>query len=258
MIAMKKMLVVMLVGVAPVSGGDFLRELSADRPDATESPNTVEAGRFQIESSLWSYERDTAPGVRMETWVFGESNLKVGLTEDMDLQWVVRPWVREIERGGGLREGVEGFGDMDLRLKWNLWGNDGGDTAGALMPFVTVPVGTAVSGDHWEGGVVFPVAIGLSESMDLGFQVELARVRGDDGHEWECTHTVVLGRDLGNDLGVFIEYAGVFGESRYEASVFSGVTWMVGRNLRWDLACGVGLNDDAPDFSIAQGVTFRF
>jgi hypothetical protein len=111
MIAMKKMLVMMLVGVAPVSGGDFLRELSADRPDATESPNTVEAGRFQIESSLWSYERDTVPGVRMETWVFGESNLKVGLTEDMDLQWVVRPWVREIERGGGVREEVEGFGD---------------------------------------------------------------------------------------------------------------------------------------------------
>ena len=138
MIAMKKMLVMMLVGVAPVSGGDFLRELSADRPDATESPNTVEAGRFQIESSLWSYERDTVPGVRMETWVFGESNLKVGLTEDMDLQWVDGPGYDRVFVGG---VGAGVFGPVTIT----------GRAGGSIAPQVTHPLITAAEAHRQRG-----------------------------------------------------------------------------------------------------------
>ena len=35
-----------------------------------------------------------------------------------------------------VRDGAEGFGDMEIRLKHNLWGNDEGATALALMPFI--------------------------------------------------------------------------------------------------------------------------
>ena len=36
----------------------LLRELSPDRPDATESPLTVDAGRFAVEMSLFDFRRD--------------------------------------------------------------------------------------------------------------------------------------------------------------------------------------------------------
>jgi hypothetical protein len=61
------------------------RELSPDRPDTTESPITVAAGHFQIESSLWSFSRDKDAAGSVSTWVCGEANLKLGLTEDQDL-----------------------------------------------------------------------------------------------------------------------------------------------------------------------------
>ena len=32
-----------------------MREMSTDRPDKTESPYTVDAGHFQIESDLFAY-----------------------------------------------------------------------------------------------------------------------------------------------------------------------------------------------------------
>ena len=41
----------------PVPDGE-LRELSPDRPDTTESPITVDAGRFVIEASYFDWRRD--------------------------------------------------------------------------------------------------------------------------------------------------------------------------------------------------------
>jgi hypothetical protein len=38
---------------------DQMRELSADRPDATESAYTVDAGHVQIEATLFGFGKDT-------------------------------------------------------------------------------------------------------------------------------------------------------------------------------------------------------
>lgn len=248
-----------LISGLPLSAQAFTRELSADRPDTTESPITVEAGRFQVESGLVSFGRDRSQGITTETWSLAETNVKFGLTDSADLQWVLRPWIRETERGNGERNRAEGFGDLDLRLKYNLWGNDGGTTAAALMPYVTAPTRTAASAGEWQGGMIFPVSISLNETFDAGFQLETARVWDEDlDHVWDLLHSAVLGIGLTDRLGMFIEYVGIAGERPYEASAFTGFTWTAGENLQWDLAFGVGLNEAAEDFSIAHGVTFRF
>ncbi len=230
----------------------FERELSADRPDTTESPITVEARRFQIESSIWSFGKDGSD----ETWAVGEMNLKTGLTRDADLQFVIRPWIHEQTADGT----AEGFGDIEVRVKYNLWGNDGGKTAAALMPYVSIPSQTAVSSGEWEGGLIFPVSIELTDRLGLGFQAEAARAwDGDSGeYDWDLLHSAVLGISLTEDVGMFIEYVGVTGDGPYEATGNVGFTWAATENLQWDIAVGVGLNDAAEDFSLAQGVTFRF
>lgn len=40
-----------------------LRDMSTDRPDATESPYTVDAGRIQLEMDLAGYTQDRRDGV---------------------------------------------------------------------------------------------------------------------------------------------------------------------------------------------------
>ena len=75
-----------------------------------------------------------------------------------------------------MRTIAEGFSDVTLRLKWNLWGNDEGSTAFAIFPYVKIPSGTDVSNDKWEGGVIFPWAMELCEGVGLGLQAEFARV----------------------------------------------------------------------------------
>ncbi len=239
----------------PIHAADFQRELSPDRPDTTESPYTVE--HFQIESSLWTFSRDRESGIKTETWSIGEMNLKTALSSSQDLQLVLRPWIHEQSTDG---ETSEGFGDMELRLKWNLWGNDSGKTAGAVMPYVSIPSHTAVSTGEWEGGVIFPIAIELTDKLGLGMQIEAARAWNDDDSEydWDILHSAVLGISITEKLGAFIEYVGIAGDGAYEAIGNIGLTWASTENLQWDIAIGYGLNDAAEDFTIAQGVSFRF
>ncbi len=247
------------VVAAAAQAGDFQRDLSPDRPDTTESPFTVEPGRIQVESSIWAYARDRSDGVESQTWTFGEANVKFGIADNHDVQIVLRPYIRESLRGAAESD-AEGFGDIDLRWKWNLWGNDGGATAAALMPFVTIPTHTAVSTGEWEGGLIFTFASDLGGGWGFGAQVEIDRVwDGDSGrHEWDFLHSVVIGRDLGESFGVYLEYFGVSGGHPYEANLSGGFTWALGPDVQLDLGAVAGLNDAAEDFSIFQGMTFRF
>src|SRR3954466_16203926 len=112
-----------------------MREMSTDRPDVTESPKTVDAGHVQVELSFGDYVRDEEDGVKSETSTVLPFNVKLGLTNNIDVQLVVEPYVHQRIRSDAARETDDGFGSTQLRLKVNLWGNDEGATALAIMPF---------------------------------------------------------------------------------------------------------------------------
>lgn len=114
---------------------DALRELSTDRPDTTESPHTVDAGHFQMELEATSYARDKSAGITTKTTT-GSVNLKAGLTDNIDLQLILEPSTHIETSGQGNNYSASGMNDTEVRLKINVWGNDGGDTAFAIMPFV--------------------------------------------------------------------------------------------------------------------------
>src|SRR5215472_16455995 len=70
---------------------DLRRPYNADRPSKTDSPYTIDAGVFQIESDVWNWqleEPDTKHGdERIRTWIIpGNTNFKLGLTNWMDFQ----------------------------------------------------------------------------------------------------------------------------------------------------------------------------
>src|SRR5438093_12884571 len=69
---------------------DLRRAYNTDRPSKTDSPFTIDAGGFQIESDVWNWtldEPDTKHGdERIRTWMLGNTNFKLGLTNWMELQ----------------------------------------------------------------------------------------------------------------------------------------------------------------------------
>ena len=167
---------------------NLLRDMSTDRPDKTESPYTVDAGRLQIETDLVAYTRDREGGLATHAFDVMPFNLKIGLTSDTDLQLVYGAWSHVRTSAQGATANESGFGDLVVRVKHNLWGNDGGTTALALMPFVKVPTNNVDSlNDDVEGGIIVPLAIDLGRGMSLGLMTEVDILRSESGGGYEPT-----------------------------------------------------------------------
>jgi hypothetical protein len=110
----------------------LMREMNTDRPDTTESPYTVDAGHFQFELSLANYTYIKDESVKTETFSVLPTNLKVGLLNNVDIQFVFTPYVHEEAKALGNEVVTAGFSnttqdgfsdDTQVRLKINLWGN---------------------------------------------------------------------------------------------------------------------------------------
>lgn len=249
---------------------ELLRELSTDRPDKTESAYTVDAGHFQLEMDLVTYARDhdTSGGgdTRTEAWAVAPVNLKVGLLNDVDLQLVLETWnrVRTDDRVAGTVVRQSGFGDVTVRLKKNFWGNDGGTTALAVMPFVKFPTNQDGLGNNSvEGGVIVPLAVGLPAGWGMGVMTEVDFLRDETGtgHHASFINTVTFGHDIVGKLGGYVEF---FSEvstetgARWVGSVDLGLTYGLTDNLQLDAGINIGVTDSADDLNPFVGLAWRF
>ena len=142
---------------------DVLRSFATDRPTKSDSPYTVDAGHFQYEADLanWTYDHYNAARVTSSNLMLGDPVLKAGLTQNTDLEIALAPLnIGETKnRATGARSSTFGFGDIYTRVKFNLTGNDGGDFALALVPYVKAPTSSLGTGNHhWEGGGYVPTS----------------------------------------------------------------------------------------------------
>jgi hypothetical protein len=102
---------------------ESMRELSADRPDKTDCPFTVDAGHFQIEMDFanLTYGGPTAEGgnVALRTFEVAPMNVKVGLLNNLDFQLVFTPyrWERTDDRDTGTLDRASGFDGITPRFK---------------------------------------------------------------------------------------------------------------------------------------------
>ncbi len=249
---------------------DLMRELSTDRPDKTESPYTVDAGHFQIESDLVSFSSDRYNGdpgdTRTETWSAANTNFKVGLLNNVDLQLVVPAFthMRFEDRAGDFAEESSGFGDMIARLKINLWGNDGGKTAFALMPFVKFPTAQDDLGNGaFEGGLIVPLAIALPCDWQMGLMTEFDfnEDSSGDGFHLEFINSITVSHAIVGELSGYAEFFSSVSsenESEWIGTVDLGLTYGLTKDIQLDAGVNIGVTRAADDFSPFIGATWRY
>ncbi len=246
----------------------LMRDLSADRPDVTESPITVDAGHVQLELSFLDYRRDdrNSDNTEFEAWTVGATNIKFGLLHNVDLQFVFDAYTDEdtFDEAAGTTSSAQGFNDIQFRLKINLWGNDGGETAFAVMPFIQLPVGSdELTSDHVEGGLIFPFGMELGDGWGLGLMAEIDWVydQDDGNYDTDFVHTAVLGHEIIGPLGGYVEYVGIIsgdGDSDYQSLIGTGLTYALSDDLVLDVGANFGLTKSAEDVNVFAGVTVRF
>ena len=248
---------------------DQLRELSTDRPDQTESPYTVDAGHWQLEMDLlnYTYDRDESGGgdVRTRDLAVAPLNLKVGLLPNADLQLMVDPYVssKVEDRVAGASDKASGFGDITTRLKINFWGNDGGPTAFAMMPFVKWPLSASdVRNGETEGGVIFILGYELPAGWGSAVMTEVDSVSdGAGGRNTEWINSITFAHDLTDRLGGYVELFIVTSDApghKWQGQFDAGLTYALSDNCQLDLGCNFGITDSAPDYQPFLGISRRF
>lgn len=249
----------------------LLRELSTDRPDKTESPYTVDAGHVQIEADLvnYAYDRHNSDRdhTRTATLAIAPMNLKVGLCNRTDFQVIVPTYttVRVRDTISRHTEHDNGFGDLVTRLKINVWGNDGGDTALGVMPFLTWPTSADGLGtDSVEGGVIVPLAVKLPHDWNLGLMAELDFVRDEKGggHHAEVISSATVSHAIVGELSGYVEFFNNLSTERHGtpwiATADCGLTYGLTPDIQLDCGVNIGVTRAADDVNPFVGVSFRF
>ncbi len=247
---------------------DMMREMSTDRPDKTESAYTVDAGHVQMEMSFFDYTYDhnnpSEPLVRVDTWNIPPTNFKLGLLNNTDLQVVLNPYIHEKTRDDGEVEKKSGFGDIETRLKVNLWGNDGGKTALAVMPFIKIPTNTDNLGnDDTEGGIIIPLAIKLPAEWSMGVmaEVDINKNSEDDNYHEEYIQSITFGHSIIGELSGYMEFfSNVSTEdgAKWVATVDAGLTYGLTKDIQLDMGVNVGVTEAADDLNPFCGISMRF
>ena len=246
-----------------------LRSLCTDRPTKSTAPCTVDAGHWQVESDVYNVTTQTLDGVTTITQLFTNPTLKLGITNTLDFEVNIVPYeeIKTHDSVAGTTATARGAGDLFLKAKWNLAGDDGGAFAIALLPFVKVPTAGRVLGNGAvEGGVLAPMQVNLPANWQLAIVPEVdalanatgpgrhANVSGDLALGYPITKTVTLSAEIWGDEN--FDPAGTVTQASFDL----GAAWIPAKSPTFQLDGGVnlGLNRATPGLQAYVGVSRRF
>jgi Putative MetA-pathway of phenol degradation len=239
------------------------RDFSTDRPDKTETPFTVDGGRFTMEADLFVYTKniDRPNDTITESYNYFVPNFKVGLTNNIDLQVIPSIYNVVTRRTGNQpAQRVSGFGDTTVRVKVNFWGNDGGNTAFGILPFVKIPTSqNGLGNGSVEGGVIFPFAVKLSDTWDVAVQTELDVNKIDSGYNVSSVNSVSFGHELSKQWSTYFElYTNTGTGKGFVATFDTGLKYLLAENVQLDAGVNIGLTEAADAIQPFLGVSVRF
>ncbi|TGE21810.1 transporter [Hymenobacter aquaticus] len=240
----------------------LMRELRPDRPGFSESPFTVDPGHFQVESDLLRLVNKQEETHHERNFYLNHALLKLGLTTHTDIQAELDTYSfeKQWDDDNPEPERHQGFGDVTLRLKHTLFGEDGKPDALAIIGFVRLPVGKAVGGSVTEYGLLVPYSHDFSKEFNVQFQL-----RGDYDYDLDNEQRYVLlapstaiDYEFSKFLSAFAEVVGQCNtrQSDWQASFNVGPQLHLSDNLILDFGTHLALTKDT-DHEYFLGVSFR-
>lgn len=245
-----------------------MRPFNTDRPTKSNVPYTVDAGHFQYEGDVFIYgydDRNTAD-TNVTTWVLANPTFKAGLTNYMDLEVNFSAFnsIRSQTRSDGTSTTVSGFGDTVTRLKINLFGNDGGAAALALIPYGKWPTAPQGIGNRSvEGGVIAPLLL----SMPAGFttilmgELDYLKNPNDAGYHANFPALINVNREIVKGVTGYAEIYANWSTHPDVRDVYTldfALAWNPLPNFQFDVGINIGLNSAATPYQLYMGIAQRF
>lgn len=241
---------------------------SVARAQLSDDPFIVANGRTQIEIDF-THTHDSDSGVRTASFNAAALLLTHGLNHRTDIGLGFDGYYRDRIRTGGTTTTAHDWGDLTLRAKYSLWGHDNsspspGDTAFALLPYVTLPLKTGDYGSELVlGGLILPLAITLPADWSLVLMTEFDAVADttDRHHKFQWVESVVLSRPFTDKTSAYIEFYSILPAERgldWQAQANLGFYYAFTDDLCLDLGCNFGLTRAAPDLQTFVGLTYLY
>lgn len=254
-----------LVGVSSSAYSADEQPICPDRPSKSTGPCTVPQGKWQIETGLVDWSRDESDGVTTDFVTWGASGLKYGVSGNADVELWITPLETLHVHGGGAGEHHSSFGDMLVRVKYELT-PDSAPVQIALDPFVKIPTANHQLGNgKVEGGLLVPVQIALGKSpftISLDPEVDWLADQGGSGHHAAMIQLVNLGWQANKKLTLTTEIWGQWNwdpsGTGKQVSWDGSVAYLVNKDLQLDAGANFGLNSQTPDVELYSGISMRF
>jgi len=248
----------------PVPKGQ-MRPFTTDRPDRAENPRTLDAGHFLIETDLLNYTFQRSGGDTTSTLYITDMNLKTGLTNHTDIQFVVGPFVStKTKPKNGPSESKRGFADTIVRLKHNFFGNDDestGAVALGIIPFIKLPTaGAGMSNGHSEGGLALTMGLHLPNEWYGEFTVDGYHLRKADDRGWQTDQSIAasFSHAWSHKFTTFFEFYQQASDNKNQGTYSAldlGAMYLLTPTLQLDAGCFFGLTEAAEDYNPFVGLS---
>src|ERR1700734_1149429 len=141
-----------------------LRPLSSEARDGLTDARPLDAGHGQVEGEFINYYYYSTPANNFSSQQFAWApRITVGLLNNVDL--FIRPSYQMVSARNNFGSfSSSGFGYITTGVKLNLWGNDGGTTALAVRPYLSIPT--------MGGGVLGGGDVALLVRLPQGFYIK--------------------------------------------------------------------------------------
>jgi Putative MetA-pathway of phenol degradation len=226
-------------------------EINTDRPDQTETPSIVPAGRFQMETGL----KHTRTDKRSKEFSLPETLLKLGLNERVELRLITPLAYNKYN------DTIDsGLGPITVGFKANLL------TGKGLLPetsFIAHLILPKAASKDLQAKLLAPELLllfenKLSDNTDLGYNI---------GVKWDgrCpqtiyTYTLSPNFTLTNKLKAFVESFGCLPEHQHpEHWVDGDFMFLLTKNIQLDIATGYELtaHQHFHEYYETMGISFR-
>lgn len=246
--------------------------LSTDRPGFSNTAFLVPRGHAHIElGHIYSYDQEGHN--ETQSHLIPGTSLRMGLLDDLELRvgWsgmsLTESKFRDVSPGGRTftnHQHDDGATDMSVGFKAPILKHT--DTNHlpnlSMVPSLSIPTGT----DNKTSGDVDPTfQLAWNYPVTSKFLVygvgSIASISDSEGRFAQATGSLAGSYTVTDKLSFFIEYFGIFPSTRNsdcQHNINGGPVFLINDNMQLDLAVGMGLNEEAPDFFINWGFSIRF
>ena len=247
---------------------DLMRKFAPDRPTKGFSVRTIDAGHFEIETDLVNYTTSNSPGGPIHSLQAFDPTVKLGLTNWMDFE-VQLNGLQYMEAFDGNSpfsfQNNAGFGDVFLRAKMNLFGNDSGPVGFALIPYVKLPSSTPlISNGATEGGLIAPLAL-RPDDFIVTLMTEVDDLKSATGNNRYANFVNLVSVSHGvpgiEGVNAMVELFSSVGADSGTAPIYTldfGMNFRLSQHVILDVGLNLGLNSAAPKAQVYTGLSARF